>query len=108
MPMCNETPTIEVFLCEDSPSPQNPLGVCGAGGMTAVGAAVDDALQSPGLVDCLPIGPSKIACDGSPVRLKRFERSMPSDLIRGWEPVRVKKTRQNKKVEIGSDSIRSE
>jgi hypothetical protein len=25
-----------------------------------------------------------------------FERSMPSDLIRGWMPVRVKKTRQNK------------
>ena len=25
-----------------------------------------------------------------------FERSMPSDLIRGWNPVRVKKTRQNK------------
>jgi hypothetical protein len=24
-----------------------------------------------------------------------FERSMPSDLIRGWIPVRVKKTRQN-------------
>jgi hypothetical protein len=26
-----------------------------------------------------------------------FQRSMPSDLIRGWIPVRVKKTRQNKK-----------
>jgi hypothetical protein len=25
-----------------------------------------------------------------------FERSMPSDLIRGWVPVRVKKTRQAK------------
>src|SRR5882757_6294190 len=25
-----------------------------------------------------------------------FERSMPSDLIRGWTPVRVKKTRQTK------------
>ena len=25
-----------------------------------------------------------------------FERSMPSDLIRGWVPVRVKKTRRNK------------
>src|ERR1700692_3122250 len=25
-----------------------------------------------------------------------FERSMPSDLIRGWAPVRVKKTRQTK------------
>jgi hypothetical protein len=27
-----------------------------------------------------------------------FERSMPSDLIRGWRPIRVKKTRQNKRL----------
>src|ERR1700733_14961063 len=27
-----------------------------------------------------------------------FGRSMPSDLIRGWKPVRVKKTRQKKKL----------
>jgi aerobic carbon-monoxide dehydrogenase large subunit len=66
MPTSKETPTIEMFLREDCPSPQNPLGVRGAGegGLTAVGAAigaaVDDALQSPGLVDCLPIGPSKL------------------------------------------------
>ena len=66
MPTSNDTPTIEMFLREDCPSPLNPLGVRGAGegGMTAVGAAigaaVDDALQSPGLVDCLPIGPSKL------------------------------------------------
>src|SRR5260221_13428090 len=37
-----------------------------------------------------------------------FERSMPPDLIRGWTPVRVKKTRQNKRVEPGSDSIRTD
>jgi carbon-monoxide dehydrogenase large subunit len=66
MPTSNETPTIELYLREDCPSPQNPLGVRGAGegGLTAVGAAigaaVDDALQSPGLVDRLPIGPSKL------------------------------------------------
>jgi hypothetical protein len=28
-----------------------------------------------------------------------FKRSMPSDLIRGWAPVRVKKTRQNKNLD---------
>jgi hypothetical protein len=33
---------------------------------------------------------------------------MPPDLIRGWTPVRVKKTRQNKKLEPGSDLIRTE
>jgi hypothetical protein len=32
---------------------------------------------------------------------------MPSDLIRGWIPVRVKKTRQNKRFELGSDSSRT-
>src|SRR5450631_3537956 len=28
-----------------------------------------------------------------------FKRSMPSDLIRGWKPVRVKKMRQSKEIE---------
>ena len=30
---------------------------------------------------------------------------MPADLIRGWAPVRAKKTRQDKNLEPGSDSI---
>jgi hypothetical protein len=34
------------------------------------------------------------------VRDSVFERSMPSNLIRGWIPVRVKKTRQNKNLEL--------
>src|SRR4051812_40740412 len=33
---------------------------------------------------------------------------MPSDLIRGWIPVRVKKTRQNKNLEPRPDSIGTE
>jgi hypothetical protein len=33
---------------------------------------------------------------------------MPSDLIRGWIPVRVRKTRQNKRLELRSDSIGTE
>jgi hypothetical protein len=33
---------------------------------------------------------------------------MPSDLIRGWIPVRVKKTRQNNRLELRSDSIGTE
>src|ERR1700722_9019296 len=32
---------------------------------------------------------------------------MPSDLIRGWTSVRMKKTRQNKRIEPGSDTIRT-
>jgi hypothetical protein len=35
-----------------------------------------------------------------PGRQGIFERSMPADLIRGWIPVRVKKTRQNKNLEL--------
>ena len=38
-----------------------------------------------------------------------FERSMPSDLIREWIPVRVKKTRQNAESgAFGSASIRTD
>ena len=37
-----------------------------------------------------------------------FKRSMPSDLIRGWRPVRVKKTRQIKNLEPRFDSIETE
>jgi hypothetical protein len=33
---------------------------------------------------------------------------MPPDLIRGWKPVRVKKTRQIKKLEPRFDSIETE
>jgi hypothetical protein len=33
---------------------------------------------------------------------------MPSDLIRGWRPVRVKKTRQIKNLEPRFDSIETE
>jgi hypothetical protein len=32
--------------------------------------------------------------------LSVFERGMPSDVIRGWIPVRVKKTRQKKNPEL--------
>jgi hypothetical protein len=32
---------------------------------------------------------------------------MPSDLIRGWLPVRVKKTGQKNNLEPGSDSVRT-
>jgi hypothetical protein len=33
---------------------------------------------------------------------------MPSDLIRGWRPVRVRKTRQNNNLEPRFDSIEAE
>ncbi|MGC2784133.1 MAG: xanthine dehydrogenase family protein molybdopterin-binding subunit [Roseiarcus sp.] len=66
MPTSAEIPAVEMLLREDAPSPQNPLGVKGAGegGMTAVGAAIasaiDDALSCPGFVTRLPITPNRI------------------------------------------------
>jgi len=63
MPSAAETPELHVQILEDAPSPLNPLGLKGAGegGVTAAGAAIaaaiDDALQRPGLVRRLPATP---------------------------------------------------
>jgi aerobic carbon-monoxide dehydrogenase large subunit len=77
MPTCHEMPPVEVMLREDAPSPQNPLGVKGAGegGVNAAGAAiaaaVDDALGRPGLVTSLPIAPARLhACMSRAVTAK--------------------------------------
>ena len=66
IPTCREMPEVETLVREDAPSRQNPLGVKGAGegGITAVGAAIaaaiDDALQRPGIIDRLPVSPSRL------------------------------------------------
>ncbi|HTQ34850.1 MAG TPA: molybdopterin cofactor-binding domain-containing protein, partial [Stellaceae bacterium] len=66
MPTIAEIPAIDVMVCEDAPTPLNPLGVKGAGeaGINAAGAAiaaaVDDALGRPGLVRQLPITPVRL------------------------------------------------
>jgi CO/xanthine dehydrogenase Mo-binding subunit len=66
MPTIAEIPAIDIMLCEDAPTPLNPLGVKGAGeaGINAVGAAiaaaVDDALGKPGAVRQLPITPNRL------------------------------------------------
>ncbi len=66
MPTSMETPKVEILLCEDAPSTQNPLGIKGAGesGISPVGAliasGVDDALQLPGAVTELPITPMRL------------------------------------------------
>ena len=72
MPTAREMPPVDVLICEDAPSPLNPMGLKGAGegGANAVGAAVaaaiDDALGVKGAVTELPI---------TPQRLKRLLRS---------------------------------
>jgi CO/xanthine dehydrogenase Mo-binding subunit len=66
MPTVREMPTVDVLICEDAPSPLNPMGLKGAGegGANAVGAAiaaaVDDALGAHGAVTELPITPQRL------------------------------------------------
>jgi aerobic carbon-monoxide dehydrogenase large subunit len=66
MPTISETPDVQVLLTEEAPSPRNPLGIKGAGesGIAPVGAviasAVEDALQSAGLVRQLPLTPQRV------------------------------------------------
>jgi carbon-monoxide dehydrogenase large subunit/6-hydroxypseudooxynicotine dehydrogenase subunit gamma len=65
-PTAAEVPYVETLICEDAPSPDNPLGLKGAGeGGTvgcgaAVASAVEDALGMAGSISALPITPSKI------------------------------------------------
>jgi carbon-monoxide dehydrogenase large subunit/6-hydroxypseudooxynicotine dehydrogenase subunit gamma len=66
LPTAREAPPVDVLICEDAPSPLNPLGLKGAGegGASAVGAAVaaaiDAALGTPGAVTELPVTPQKM------------------------------------------------
>ncbi len=66
MPTVREMPPVEVMICEDAPSPLNPLGLKGAGegGANAVGAAIaaaiDDALGTKNAVTELPITPQRL------------------------------------------------
>ncbi|HEU5386512.1 MAG TPA: xanthine dehydrogenase family protein molybdopterin-binding subunit [Streptosporangiaceae bacterium] len=66
LPTAAEIPPVDVLLCQDAPSPGNPLGVMGAGegGISAVGGAVAnavrDALGLPGGVGQLPLTPARV------------------------------------------------
>ena len=66
IPTATDMPEIGVLICEDAPTPTNPLGAKGAGesGIMPVGAviaaAVEDALGAPGLVDHLPLRPDRV------------------------------------------------
>jgi aerobic carbon-monoxide dehydrogenase large subunit len=66
MPTAAEVPPVDLLLCQDAPSPGNPLGVMGAGegGVNAVGAAVAnavrDALGLAGGVGQLPLTPARV------------------------------------------------
>jgi aerobic carbon-monoxide dehydrogenase large subunit len=66
MPTAAEVPPVDLLVCQDAPSPGNPLGVMGAGegGVSAAGAtvanAVRDALGLTGGVGQLPLTPARV------------------------------------------------
>ncbi len=66
MPTAREIPTVDVIVCQDAPSPLNPLGLKGAGegGANAVGAAIaaalDDAIGARNGVTALPMTPQRL------------------------------------------------
>ncbi|MBS1886168.1 MAG: xanthine dehydrogenase family protein molybdopterin-binding subunit [Actinobacteria bacterium] len=74
LPTATEVPPIELLVCEDAPTPDNPLRAKGIGevGLIAVGAAiaaaVDDAVGVPGLVAKLPLSPADLLALVEPVR----------------------------------------
>jgi aerobic carbon-monoxide dehydrogenase large subunit len=65
-PTAAEIPRIRTLVCEDAPSPDNPLGLKGAGEGGTVGcgaamaSAVEDAMGRPGSISALPISPGQI------------------------------------------------
>jgi len=66
MPTAAEVPAVDVLLSQDAPAPGNPLGVMGAGegGVSAVGAAVANAVRNAlglaGSVGQLPLTPARV------------------------------------------------
>ncbi len=68
LPTASEVPDVGVLICEDAPTPTNPLGAKGAGesGIMPVGAVVasgiEDALGCTGIVTRLPAHPERV-CD---------------------------------------------
>jgi CO/xanthine dehydrogenase Mo-binding subunit len=66
VPTAAEVPDVGVLICEDAPTPTNPLGAKGAGesGIMPVGAviagAVEDALGCVGVVTRLPAHPERV------------------------------------------------
>jgi carbon-monoxide dehydrogenase large subunit/6-hydroxypseudooxynicotine dehydrogenase subunit gamma len=66
LPTASEVPRVGVLICEDAPTPTNPLGAKGAGesGIMPVGAVVaggiEEALECPGLVTRLPAHPERV------------------------------------------------
>ncbi|MQA75299.1 MAG: molybdopterin-dependent oxidoreductase [Solirubrobacterales bacterium] len=85
LPGATETPReFDCLICEDAPTPTNPLGAKGAGesGIMAVGAAVagavSDALGAPAAVTRLPLTPEEVR---SLIERTRAEREAEEALV---------------------------
>ncbi len=65
-PTAAEVPRVETLICEDAPSPDNPLGLKGAGEGGTVGcgaaitSAIEDALGMTGVIAALPVSPNRV------------------------------------------------
>lgn len=66
LPSAPEVPPVDVLICEDAPTPTNPLRAKGLGesgivGMgAAIASAVEDALGESGAIAALPIAPERV------------------------------------------------
>jgi carbon-monoxide dehydrogenase large subunit/6-hydroxypseudooxynicotine dehydrogenase subunit gamma len=66
IPTAHEVPDVDVYISEDCPAPDNPLGVMGAGegGCTGAGGAllnaVEDAIDRYGELNVLPASPERV------------------------------------------------
>ena len=66
LPTANEVPRVDVLVCEDAPTPGNPLQTKGVGesGIVGMGAAIAnavcDALGRPDAITSLPITPERV------------------------------------------------
>ena len=65
-PTAAEVPRVATLICEDAPSPDNPLGLKGAGEGGTVGcgaaitSAIEEALGMKGGITALPVSPDRI------------------------------------------------
>ena len=90
-PTAAEMPRVGTLICEDAPSPGNPLGAKGAGegGVTAAGAAlagaVDDALGLRGGVCETPMAPDAVRALATASSPPSAAVSQRTSTAAGWE-----------------------
>jgi carbon-monoxide dehydrogenase large subunit/6-hydroxypseudooxynicotine dehydrogenase subunit gamma len=80
MVTAKEMPPVEILICEDAPSPRNPLGIKGAGEAgtngagAAIAAAIDQAIGVPGAITELPVTPQRMKA----ILMQKSSKAPPS------------------------------